>query len=91
MPAIRGAYFTHPETGEPGAWVDLVEGGLTGLPATEFPPIDPAWSDAELNERATTFTQNLLGPSVVVVIEVGTRNPVTFKRFELLSPGAPNA
>ena len=91
MPAIRGTYFEHPVTGEPGAWVDLVDGGLVdgglvGLPASEFPPIDPAWTQEELNLRATTFTQNLLGPSVVVLIEVATRSPVTFARFEIHDP-----
>ena len=86
MPAIRGTYFEHPVTGEPGAWVDLVDGGLVGLPATQFPSIDPAWSDEELNQRATAFTQVLLGPTVRVVIEVATRHPVTFSRFEIHDP-----
>ena len=86
MPQMAGTYFEHPVTGEPGAWVDLVDGGLVGLPATQFPPIDPAWSDEELSQRATTFTQNLLGPTVRVVIEVGARDPVTFSRFEVYDP-----
>lgn len=36
MPAIRGVYYTHPQTGEPGLWVMLLNGNVLGRTTTQL-------------------------------------------------------
>ncbi len=76
MPAVRGVYMNHPQTGVSGIWVDTSARGLVGEARTVWPAV----GTSTLTQYGTTITsriQTLVGTEVTVTIKFSALVPLT--------------
>lgn len=79
MPSIIGIYREHPETGEPGDWVQLTNGGIVGVADKDKPGLDPIWTLEEASTQATAYAQAIVGSEVRVEVEGLKLDPWTYR------------
>ena len=62
MPAIRGIYYAHPVTGEPGLWVQLLNGNVLGRSDAQIAALRPGGNPGTKSARFRTALIGLLQP-----------------------------
>lgn len=90
MPAVRGTYWRHPVTDEPGYWIMLMDGSVVGRTANEiasFIPTggQPAGRPERFRQTLITALQPLFEETVPLNAEDlawYTANPEPFCRVE---------